>query len=85
MTINGEEYMPKLLPPPEHPYIRFLRDALTPLCLLRPDGSRIPPTLLFWRNEQIVLKNYTFRVAYVGDHTLLLEPVGPVPIIGEDK
>lgn len=52
--------------------------------LLRPNGEPVPDHWsVFKVDEEVVIKNYTFKVAYIGESTLLLEPVG-VPIIGED-
>ena len=46
--------------------------------LLRPDGSPVPPHWSTYQVGEIVfLKGYEFRVAYIGESTLLLEPFGP--------
>ena len=51
--------------------------------LLRPDGSEVPEHWsVFQVGERVVIKNYTFKVAYIGEGTLLLEPAGPV-LVGE--
>lgn len=51
--------------------------------LLRPNGEPVPDHWIqFQVGEQVVVKGYTFKVAYIGESTLLLEPVGPV-IVGE--
>jgi len=53
--------------------------------LLRPDGSLVPEHWsIFKIGEEIVIKNYTFKIGYIGESTLLLEPVGIVEI-GKDK
>jgi hypothetical protein len=53
--------------------------------LVRPDGSEVPKHWsVFTVGEEVVIKNYTFRIAYIGESTLLLEPVG-IPIIGTDN
>jgi len=53
--------------------------------LVRPNGSPVPEHWsVFKVGEEIVIKNYTFKVAYIGESTLLFEPVGPV-IVGENK
>ena len=47
--------------------------------LLRPDGSPVPEHWsIFTVDEHVNVKNYTFKVAYIGEQTLLLEPVGPI-------
>lgn len=47
--------------------------------LLRPDGSAVPVTWsVFSVGEHVVIKDYTFKVAYVGESSILFEPVGPV-------
>lgn len=51
--------------------------------LLRPDGTPVPEHWsVFQVDEHVVVKNYTFKVAYMNEGTLVLEPVGPV-IVGE--
>lgn len=56
----------------------------TPVGLVRPDGSPVPKHwAVFKIDENIVIKNYTFKVAYISESTLLLEPVG-IPIIGKE-
>lgn len=47
--------------------------------LLKPDGTPIPKHItIFKEGELIVCKNYTFRVAYMNETTLVLEPVSPL-------
>lgn len=54
-----------------------------PLALLRPDGSPVPSHWpVFAVGEMVVIKDYTFRVAYIGETAILFEPVG-LPIVGE--
>ena len=49
--------------------------------LVRPDGSPVPKTWsTFAVDEHVVVKNYTFRVAYIGETSILLEPVGPIVV-----
>jgi hypothetical protein len=51
--------------------------------LLRPDGSEVPEHWsVFTVGERVVVKNYTFKVAHIGESHLLLEPAGPV-LVGE--
>jgi hypothetical protein len=53
--------------------------------LLRLDGTPVPETWsIFTVGEKVVIKNYTFKVGYIGESALLLEPVGPV-LIGEGE
>ena len=53
--------------------------------LVRPNGEPVPKHWSVFRvDEEVVVKDYTFKVAHIGESHLLLEPVGPV-IIGEDK
>lgn len=59
-----------------------LRDLVGPPGkLVRPDGSDVPAhwTMLAV-DEHVVLKGYTFRVAFMNEKTLVLEPVG-LPIL----
>ena len=47
--------------------------------LVRPDGSPVPAHWpVFTVGEQVVIKDYTFKVAYIGETSILFEPVGPV-------
>ena len=53
--------------------------------LLRPDGSEVPKHwAIFKVGELVVIKDYTFKVAYINDGSILFEPVGP-HIIGEPE
>lgn len=55
---------------------RFKRDALN--TLLRPDGTPVPKHWSIFRvGENVVIKDYTFKVAYIGEGNILFEPVGP--------
>lgn len=49
--------------------------------LLRPDGSPVPAhwTVLAV-DEKVEVKGYTFRVAYINETTLILEPV-KIPVL----
>ena len=59
--------------------------GLTEPTLLRPDGSPVPKHWSTFRvGETLAIKGYTFRVGYIGESTLLLEPVGPV-LVGDDQ
>lgn len=53
--------------------------------LLRPNGSPVPKTWsIFQVGEHVVIKDYTFKVAYISETNILFEPVGPV-VLGEKK
>ena len=50
--------------------------------LLRPNGQPVPEHWTqFQIGECVVIKNYTFRVAYIGETSILFEPVG-IPDLG---
>lgn len=50
--------------------------------LIRPDGTEVPPHWsTFQVGEEVVIKDYTFKVAYIGETAILFEPVG-IPIVG---
>ena len=50
--------------------------------LVRPDGSPVPKEWsVFTAGEEVVCKEYTFRIAHIGEGYMVLEPVG-VPAIG---
>lgn len=53
--------------------------------LVRPDGSPVPTTWsVFTEGEEVVIKDYTFRLVRIGESYAVIEPVGPV-LIGERK
>lgn len=44
--------------------------------LIRPDGLPVPKHWsIFKVGELVVIKDYTFRVAYIGENNILFEPV----------
>ena len=44
--------------------------------LIRPDGSLVPKHWsVFKVGELVTIKDYTFRVAYIGESNILFEPV----------
>ncbi len=46
--------------------------------LTRPDGSPVPKDWsIFTVGEEVTIKDYTFKVAYIGESVILFEPVGP--------
>ncbi len=47
--------------------------------LVRPNGSLVPRHwLVFVVGEKVVIKDHTFKVAYIGESNILFEPVSPV-------
>ena len=45
---------------------------------VRPDGSPVPEHWsIFTVGEEVTIKDYTFKVAYIGESAILFEPVGP--------
>ena len=47
--------------------------------LVRPDGTPVPKHwTVFAQGELVAIKDYTFKVAYIGETSILFEPVGPV-------
>jgi hypothetical protein len=51
--------------------------------LVLPDGKPVPKHwAIFAVGEDVVIKGYTFRVAYIGETAILFEPVG-LPIVGD--
>jgi len=52
--------------------------------LLRPNGEPVPPHwCVLTVGETIVIKNYTFKICYIGETSILLEPMGIVEINGQ--
>ena len=50
---------------------------LLPGQLVRPDGSPVPEHWsVFTVGEEIPIKGYVFKVAYIGETSILFEPVG---------
>jgi hypothetical protein len=49
-----------------------------PAALVRPDGSPVPEHwAIFTAGELVTVKDQTFKVAYMNECTLVLEPVKP--------
>ena len=67
--------------------IRAIKDAMGhPTTLVRPDGSPVPQHwTTFVVDEHVAIKGYTFKVAYVGETSILFEPVGPVVVSGDGE
>lgn len=58
--------------------IKRLFATQPPMSLLRPDDSPVPQNWsVFTVGERVVLKDYTFRVAYIDGVSITLEPIGP--------
>jgi hypothetical protein len=53
--------------------------------LFRPDGTPVPKHWsVFTVGENYVINKYTFKCAYIGETSILFEPVGPLDInVGE--
>lgn len=59
----------------------YVRDSetLLPNQLVRPNGKPVPAHWsVYTIGEEVVVESYRFRVAYIGETSMLLEPVGPV-------
>lgn len=51
--------------------------------LVRPSGEPVPDHWTQFKvGEHVVIKDYTFKVAYIGETSILFEPVGPV-LVGQ--
>ena len=87
MEIAGEEMAKERLEAMEE-FVSKMKcgttEELSPK-LYRPDGTPVPDHWsTFHVGEEVVIKNYRFEVAYIGEKTLLFEPVGPI-ILGEGE
>jgi len=55
-------------------------------CLLRPNGEPVPSHWTqFCLDELVEIKGYTFRVKYIGETSILFEPVGPIVVKKENS
>jgi hypothetical protein len=53
--------------------------------LVRPNGSPVPDHWsIFEVGKNYEINGYTFKCAYIGETSILFEPVGPI-LIGEEK
>jgi hypothetical protein len=53
--------------------------------LYRPNGEPVPKHWsIFNVGEEVIVKDYTFKIAYMNETTLILEPVAPV-VLDIDK
>jgi hypothetical protein len=53
--------------------------------LVRPNGEPVPKHWSVFRvGKNYVINNYTFKCAYIGETSILFEPVGPV-VLGEQN
>jgi hypothetical protein len=62
---------------------KTLRDKILALDqranLLRPDGTPVPKHWsIFAIDEEITIKNYTFKVVYINESSITFEPVKPI-------
>lgn len=49
--------------------------------LVRPDGTPVPKHWsTFQVGENYVINNYTFKCQYIGETSILFEPVGPIEV-----
>lgn len=49
--------------------------------LVRPNGEPVPAHWsTFTVGERVVIKDYTFKVVYIGETNIMFEPVGPVVV-----
>lgn len=64
-------------------FAKRITEEFDPTAFVRPNGEPVPKHWsVFKEGEELVVKNYTFRVAHIGEKHLLLEPVG-IPAIGQ--
>lgn len=50
--------------------------------LLRQDGTPVPDHwTIFHVGEIVIIKDYTFKVAYIGESVILFEPYNILPIL----
>jgi hypothetical protein len=67
------------------PSLDDLKKELDTMRLLRPDGTPVPEHWSTFRvGEDVVIRGYTFRVAYIGETAILFEPVGPLDVLKVD-
>lgn len=63
-----------------------VKQLTVPYQLLRPNGEPVPRHWTqFQMDELVVIKNYTFRVKYIGESAILFEPVRPSDILGGEE
>lgn len=56
-------------------------NKLPPHQLVRPDGTPVPEHWsVFKVGEEIAIKTYVFKVAYIGETSILFEPVRPATL-----
>ncbi len=81
LTNKFEKLIEKDMPKALEDFAKALYDP-QPLKLFRPNGKPVPEHwTILTVGEKAVIKNYTFMVKYIGETSILFEPVGPV-IIG---
>ena len=75
-TTTGDLYQPS---------IGVLNRTVMQQTLLRPNGEPVPQHWTqFQIGQLVVIQNYTFKVAYIGETAILFEPVG-IPDLGERR
>lgn len=56
-----------------------VQKVVQPPNLLRPDGTSMPKHWsIFEIGKNYEINNYTFKCAYIGETSILFEPVGPI-------
>lgn len=71
---------------PHQPSIGMLKRMVIQQSLLWPNGEPVPDHWTqFQIGEYVVIKNYTFQVAYIGETAILFEPVGIVEVTEKEK
>lgn len=70
---------------PHQAGVGLLKRMVQQQSLLRPNGEPVPQHWTqFQVGELVAIKNYTFKVAYIGETAILFEPVG-IPDLGVEK
>ena len=61
-----------------------LKQVIASDSLLRPDGTPVPEHWTVLKVDEVIrIKTHNFKVVYINEGTLVLEPAGPV-LIGEE-
>jgi hypothetical protein len=67
-------------------YRKERKETLLPGQLVRPNGEPVPEHWsLFTVGEEIPIKGYVFRIAYIGETSILFEPIGSFKNIQKEK
>lgn len=63
-------------------HIKTLEEHLSPLILVRADGTPVPQHWsIFTIGELVIIKNYTFKVVHIGESYILFEPVKSIQLL----